>query len=69
MTDRPTTAYLLGAPASLVAYRRQLLADAKKERAAMQRLVRRCEKALDEAVMQMSATIIAADVKDLEHAD
>lgn len=45
---------------SLVTYRRQLLADAKKEQAAMRRLVRRCEKALDEAVQQMSATIIAA---------
>lgn len=54
---------------SLVSYRRQLLADARKERAAMQRLVRRCEKAVYEAEANMSAAIVAADVKELANAN
>lgn len=49
---------------SLVAYRRQLLADAKKERAVMQRLVRRCESALDEAEKQLTTAIVGAGLSD-----
>ncbi len=53
---------------SLVSYRRQLLADARKERAAMQRLVRRCEKALYEAEVNMSMVIVSAGVKEFDYA-
>lgn len=69
MSDQSQTT--VQAAVSLVVYRRQLLADAKKERASMQRLVRRCESALDDAEEQLTTAIVKAgrtpqrEVKDI----
>jgi hypothetical protein len=59
-TTKPTVAEAV----SLVVYRRQLLADAQKERASMQRLVRRCERALDEADKQLTRAIVDGGLTD-----
>lgn len=59
LVEKPTP---VQAAVSLVIYRRELLADAKKARAETSRLVRRCEKALRIADAEMRDAIIRSKV-------